>query len=693
MLCQPSAMKLRNFLAILIAPALMAGVLVAANGPAAADNGSPAAPPDAEVTFLAELPHRTLALSKAAQAVSTPGDSRFRAYLSLRQAAERFGATDAQIARVRSAARTLGLRAEIDPTRLVVRLTGTVSAWEKAMGQPMTYVPSQPGDPYNSFGFPVQLESMPTVGDPRLWDLYFLQQGNGSLPAPAPLAKVVTRFVAAYLQYVPADDVPPSQATSVAAADQLSERALYFPGSDSQVPPTNPAAALMQSCLNQPNAPFRPLSLLGQPNTPSQYVGHEQVFGAYGLNGLQRTAGKAASGRVAIISEGGGFSDQDLADASECFGFTKPDVRITTGTGVSSPFVNINDETTLDVQTVSSTLANAEAIHLVQVAPAPGGAALVDAYSRLLSLTPKVHAATLSYGYCEPLAAGKGLFPTVESLFQMSALVGTTIAISAGDGGSSVCQEQFGEELNELLELLEAVPQALAEAQGNPTEIAEIQAFAAGVEQFIQILTPAVAFARPTIAYPASSPYAVSIGGTQIVMNPDGTRAGEVVWNSQPYLQGQVGNAVGTGGPSASFDAPWYQSPRTRNDVRMVPDISAMAGPTPAIPLIFQGQIVGSGGTSQSSPMMAAAFALLSSKEVQQGRAPIGFANPWLYEVVKRHPNTVYDVTIGENQFAIPYSLNGTNIPACCQADLGYDMASGLGVPDWNQLAKHTRLR
>ncbi len=685
-------MNPRRTLAILTAPALIAGLLLAAHAPASADNGPPVAPPDAQVTFLAELPHRSKALQQAAEAVSTPGTSQFRKYLSLRQAADRFGATDAQIARVRSAARTLGLRADIDPSRLVVRLTGPVSAWERAVGQPMNYSPSTPGDPYTSFGFPIAPVQLPTIGDPRLWDIYYLLEGGGSVPAPAPLDKAVTRFVAAYAEYVPANDIPLPQAAS-GSSDDLEPRALFFPGDDVQVPPTNPAAGLMQSCLNQPGAPFAPQSLFGGPNGPSQYVGHEQVFGAYGLNGLQRTAGKAASGRVAIISEGGGFSDQDLADAAACFGFTKPEVRITTGTGVGSPFVNVDGETTLDVQSVSSTLANAEAIHLLQVAPLPGGVVLADAYSRLLTLSPKVHAATLSYGDCEPAVAEKGLYPTAESLFQMAAVVGTTIAVSSGDGGSSVCQELFGESLNEALMLIEMAQQNLAQAQGNDAEVARLQQVIAELEEVVTIFTPAVAFPRSTVSYPASSPFVVSIGGTQIFMNPDGTRAGEVVWNSQPYTRGFVGNLVGTGGPSAAFDAPWYQQPLTRNDVRMVPDISAMAGPTPGIPIVLNGQIINSGGTSQSSPMLAAAFGLLSTREVQRGRAPIGFANPWLYEAVKRHPATVYDVTIGENQFAIPYSLNGTNVPACCQAGLGYDMATGLGVPNWNQLAKHTLLR
>ena len=93
--------------------------------------------------------------------------------------------------------------------------------------------------------------------------------------------------------------------------------------------------------------------------------------------------------------------------------------------------------------------------------------------------------------------------------------------------------------------------------------------------------------------------------------------------------------------------------------------------------------------------MMAAALALLSAAEREAGRPVLGFPNPWLYDVVRRQPQTVYDVTIGDNQFAIPFDATGdsVNIPACCQSELGYDQTTGLGVPNFTELRKHTRVR
>ena len=671
-----------TFAIAVAAGSLLAGSLAL---PAVADtDANPTPDPNTIITFLAELPHKQRALEQAATVVSDPSSRSFRDYRSVARAARDFGASDEQVRKVRRAATRLGLTASIDPTRLIARISGPVSAWETAMGTPITYQPSQPGSPYNVYTFPGPDVPPPTANDPNFWAQQFATQGYATLGAPAQLEGAVTRFVAQYAHYVPADDVPAHEATSASleSTQAPSERALYFPGSTDQAPPTNPAYTLMDSCINEPGAPLGTSQRTGNPFTPPMFVGHEQVFGAYGLTRLQQQMGAAASNRVTIISFGGGFSDQDLTQAAECFGYNKPNVQITLGTGVPSPFVNVDDETTLDVQTVASTLKNATSIQMVQASGyLVGDAGMTDAYTKALTTWPRPNAITLSYGDCEPTVAGRGMYPTLESIFQFAAVVGTTIAIAAGDGGSSVCQELAAEQLL-------PAQQQLQQAQQPQQTINELN-------EVIATFLPIAAYPRPTVSYPGSSPWALAVGGTQIVMNPDGTRAGEVPWNDTPYFGGVVGNLLGTGGPSASFNAPAYQSPLTRNNTRSVPDISAMGGPFPSLPVVQNGLIQPDGGTSQSSPMMAAALALLSAAEREAGRPVLGFPNPWLYDVVRRQPQTVYDVTIGDNQFAIPFDATGdsVNIPACCQSELGYDQTTGLGVPNFTELRKHTRVR
>jgi len=686
-----------------IAIAIAAGSLIAGSlaVPAVADNTSGPTPnPNTVITFLAELPHKQQALEKAATAVGDPASDSFREYRTIAQAAREFGASDEQVRRVRQAARGLGLTASIDPTRLITRISGPVGAWEKAMGTEITYQPSAPGSPYDIYSFPGPDVAPPAPNDPNFWAEQYAAQGSVTLGAPSPLNAAVTRLVSFYAHYVPADDVPSQQTTSthLLASNVPSERALYFPGSTTQPRPTNPAAALMDNCINEPGAPLGSSSPGAPAFTPEMFVSHDQVFDAYGLTRLQSEYGVKANNRVTIISLGGGFSDQDLADAAECFGYTKPDIRITLGTGVTSPFVNVDGETTLDVQTVASTLKTATSIQMVQASGALGsGAGMSDAYTKALTATPRPHAITLSYGNCEPLVAGRDMYNTLESIFQFAATVGTTIAIASGDGGASLCQEFAAEQLLPAMADLQEAQQALAQftAAGNIGQVQQVQLAIEELNEVIDTFLPIAAYPRPTVSYPGSSPWALSVGGTQIVMNSDGTRAGEIPWNDTPYFGGAIGNLLGTGGPSASFNAPRYQLPLTRNNTRSVPDIAAMGGPFPSLPVVQNGLIQPDGGTSQSSPLMAAALTLLSTAETQAERPALGFPNPWLYDVVRRQPQTVYDVTIGENQFAIQLDLAGSsfNIPACCQSELGYDQTTGLGVPNFAELRKHTRVR
>ena len=73
------------------------------------------------------------------------------------------------------------------------------------------------------------------------------------------------------------------------------------------------------------------------------------------------------------------------------------------------------------------------------------------------------------------------------------------------------------------------------------------------------------------------------------------------------------------------------------------------------------------------TPFTAAATALVDGSQRAAGRPPIGLANGWFYQAVS-HPGAFYDITIGNNDLA--------NV-GCCQATVGYDLASGLGVPNW----------
>ncbi len=566
--------------------------------------------PNTVITFLVGLPNSANELQSAAQAVSTPGNAQFRKYLTVKQAAEKFGATPEAQRALEAAARSVNLEARVDATRLFARVSGTVTAWEKAMGAEVLFEPAtaataqQAASPYDIFGF----------GS--------VQTGALAKP-PASLAPVVTWFVPQFSQYIAGMDTPGASSPNTSPSTS-SPRSLYFPGDDTQPLPTNGGSPLGKSCL--------PPQLAQGVFTPWQ-LSH-----AYGLAGMQQTV-EVVQPRIAVISLGGGFSQTDLDYAAKCFGHRAPKVDLRRGVGIDQPIVSLNFETALDLQTVSWAARELSSVRLVQAANNDVG--YVEAFSIALTGWPTPpDSITNSWGSCELDEPAAGYFEVNEQVFQFAAVVGTSVLNDAGDNGSSPCQ-------------------------------------VSGVTS--------AAFPNPTVQYPASSPFVTGVGGTQLNLGPGNVRIGESVWNDLQY--GTVGNAVGGGGPSLLFDAPWYQRPQTASNVRTVPDISAQAGIGPGTSVFFGGELFQPvGGTSQATPLTATGFAMMSARLRHAGKPPLGFLNPWLYRTARFHYESFYDVTVGSNQYPVNYAPGATNVPACCQATPGYDQASGLGAPLFNKL-------
>ncbi|HEY4049064.1 MAG TPA: Ig-like domain repeat protein, partial [Acidobacteriaceae bacterium] len=104
-------------------------------------------------------------------------------------------------------------------------------------------------------------------------------------------------------------------------------------------------------------------------------------------------------------------------------------------------------------------------------------------------------------------------------------------------------------------------------------------------------------------------------------------------------------------------------------------------------------QITGVGGTSASSPAMAGIMALVVQKYGAQGQADFV-----LYPLAKQHPSAFHDVTNGTN--AEPCNIGSANCVAGGTvqgkgelsgygAGTGYDLATGLGSVDANQLVSN----
>ncbi|MBJ7337313.1 MAG: peptidase S53 [Mycolicibacterium sp.] len=175
----------------------------------------------------------------------------------------------------------------------------------------------------------------------------------------------------------------------------------------------------------------------------------------------------------------------------------------------------------------------------------------------------------------------------------------------------------------------------------------------------------------------ASLPEMTSVGGTTLSTDPQGRWLAEQAWFDVPLSQGTGG------GVSTLFDIPPWQEvaseqiPAERNTgKRLTPDISAVADPFTGVKIVLNGDNVVGGGTSQSAPIWAGLAAVMTQFLKANGGTEIGDINPLLYRIAQGAPLPAFrDVTLGGNAVDL--------------AGPGYDLVSGLGTPDTDNLARN----
>jgi subtilase family serine protease len=224
--------------------------------------------------------------------------------------------------------------------------------------------------------------------------------------------------------------------------------------------------------------------------------------------------------------------------------------------------------------------------------------------------------------------------------------------------------------------------------------------------------------------YPASSPYITSAGATAILGSGNGIFEDEDLFFLPPTdatahkatpnrrnvphapapppictqfecstVQSEVpcilANAIFTsgGGFSAYFPQPSYQSTAVTTYLnsgvalppaqywnrsnRGLPDVGAIGQ---NVIVIDGGSPVVTGGTSASAPTTAGILTLINNHLVNNGKPPLGFANPMLYQMAAECTDCFHDVDM--------YNNKCTEL-ACCQygyvASDGWDPVTGLG--------------
>lgn len=360
---------------------------------------------------------------------------------------------------------------------------------------------------------------------------------------------------------------------------------------------------------------------------------YAQVRHAYGIDQL----GDGQGASVAIMNVTEAVQPSDITGAAKCFGYPKLETRTLRTDGQRGHFH----------PPAGNEVEPEEDLALAQgMSPRLRSVTFTDVWNseelwflgvdQVLRARPRPDVLSISYGYCEAQIRGQHALARstragadlMDSMLIRLGLTGTSAFAAAGDFGSSCNGARF---------------------RG--------------------------------VTWPASSPYLTAVGGSYLVLNRANRRVHETVWNDLRWLPVSKGGGAAGGGYSAVSRRPPYQHGLLfpgRN--RLVPDISAQASRFPGFPVYAEGNWYQAQGTSASTPLVASAFASLDADQQRAGRPLLGPVNGLLYYDHAHAPSALYDITSGQTRYFPKVKPR--------DATHGYDLASGLGVVQFGELAR-----
>ncbi|MGA6972898.1 MAG: S53 family peptidase [Candidatus Binatus sp.] len=314
---------------------------------------------------------------------------------------------------------------------------------------------------------------------------------------------------------------------------------------------------------------------------------------------------------IVLIELGGGYRPADLSAYFSQLKIPLPKVSaVSVDHGKNHPTGDANGpdgEVMLDIEVAG---AIAPAAHIVAYFTPNTDAGFLDAITTAIhDSTNKPSVISISWGGPESGWTQQAM-TAFDEAFQAAAALGITVCVAAGDNGSS----------------------------------------------------DGVSDGANHVDFPASSPFALACGGTNLQAS-GGSIVKEVVWND-----GANGGATG-GGVSSFFPVPpWQEGLKTNLGTlknRGVPDVSGDADPDSGYDIRVDGSTGVFGGTSAVAPLWAALIALINSAKGTSA----GYLNPTLY----KNPGVLHDITQGNN--------------GAFTASPGWDACTGLGSPDGKKVA------
>ncbi|KAK6069260.1 Pro-kumamolisin [Seiridium cupressi] len=194
------------------------------------------------------------------------------------------------------------------------------------------------------------------------------------------------------------------------------------------------------------------------------------------------------------------------------------------------------------------------------------------------------------------------------------------------------------------------------------------------------------------VGFPASCPYVLSVGGTQLEADAE-PGAHEVAFEwSPPNNESNAAILSSGGGFSDVFSRPAYQTEAIESYLaaedsnlskfdfnrtgRGYPDISANAN---AYAMVVNGTFTTIYGTSASAPTVASIIAMINDERLVLGKSTVGFINPILYA----NSQIFDDVTEGSNYNCRRPAFNAIQ---------GWDPVTGLGTPNYERMLELFRM-
>ena len=328
-------------------------------------------------------PRNPAALRSAVRAVSTPGSPLYRKYVSPESFGTTFGATDAQLATVRSGLKAEGLTpGTVASNRLSMTVDAPASAVATALHTPIrSYNIAGGGTAYANTVAPTLPSSLAENVQGVL--------GLDTFPAAHPLSHTAKRSATSTTKSAATSSTACSAAANVAAE-------------------TNGA-------------------------TPSDFLN------AYSASSLV-SAGHTGQGQDIAIMSLQQVSNSDVTTFRQCFGSTGAVKRIAIDGG-SDPSDG-TDEATLDVETL---LGLAPAAHISVYEAPNSNTGWYDGLAAIIG-TNSAKSISISWGLCEDesydatVQAGDGYLLDAEfDLLAQAAMQGQSVFAATGDSGSADC--------------------------------------------------------------------------------------------------------------------------------------------------------------------------------------------------------------------------------------------------------------